>query len=247
MWTEVISLKRLLRGLLLGAGGTALGAAACYRFAISPRLKTWGATPEEVMRPMPGDELVPTPVMFGTRAITIDAPPEDVWPWLVQIGYGRAGFYSYRRMEQLMGLTGIQNADRILPEYQQLELGDIVRFGPGQGAGLPVIAFDRLRHLALGGKQLGGVVTWAFGLYRIDATHTRLVSRNLAFMAGWTYRSILADPARWRTELPMKLFLNLGGFVMVRRMLLGIKQRAEALHAQRQVEDEALALSSGCE
>lgn len=247
MEAEVIPLKRLLRGLLLGVGGTALCAGACYRFCVSPRLKTWGATPEEVERPMPGDELVPTPVMLGTRAISIDASPEQIWPWLVQLGYGKAGFYSYKGMERLMGLTGIQNADRIVPEFQQLKLGDVVPFGPGEGAGLPVITLDPYRHLTLGGKQLDGVITWAFGLYRIDEGHTRLVSRNQAFMPGWTYRSILRDPGRWRTEIPMKLFLNLGGFVMVRKMLLGIKQRAEHLQTQREVEEGALVLSSGCE
>lgn len=236
-----------MRRVVLGVGGSALCAAACYRFAISPRLKTWGATPEEVQRPMPGDELVPRPVMFGTRAVTIEAAPEHIWPWLLQIGYGRAGFYSYAGMERAMGLTGIANADRILPEFQQLKLGDMVPFGPGEGAGLPVIALDRYRHLTLGGRQLGGVVTWAFGLYSVDSRHTRLVSRNLAFMPGWTYRSILWDPARWRTELPMKLFINLGGFVMVREMLLGIKQRAERLRAEREAEEGALVLSSGCE
>lgn len=240
-----------LRTRLLPVAGSALAAAAAYRTLVAPRLETWGATPEEVLRTMPGDELVPIQMMHGTRAITIDAPPEDIWPWLVQIGYHRAGFYSYALLERTMGLTGIENANAILPEYQQLKLGDVIPFGPGPGpgkeVGLPVVALQQNRHLAVAMRDKDDAVTWAFGLYPIDAGHTRLVSRNLAYMPGWTVSSIVSNPSRWRTELPMKLFLNLGGFLMVRKTLLGVKCRAERLHAQRMAEAAALVLSSGCE
>ncbi|HYM49026.1 MAG TPA: hypothetical protein VET65_00495, partial [Candidatus Limnocylindrales bacterium] len=97
--------------------GAVLGTLA-YRYTIRPRLRMWGATPEEIRRPMAGDEMVPHPSTTGTRAITIAARPDDVWPWLVQIGYGRAGFYSYAWIERLMGLKDIANSDRVMPEYE---------------------------------------------------------------------------------------------------------------------------------
>jgi hypothetical protein len=235
-------LNPMTRAWMVTAGGAGLAAAIGYRYIVSPRLHTWGATPDEVHRPMPGDELVPNPMMSGTRAVTIAAPPEDIWPWLVQIGYGRAGFYSYKAIERLMGLTAISNADRVLSEFQQLTLGDVVPFGPG--AALPVVALRENRHLCFAMSEHLGAVTWAFGLYPIDRDHTRLVSRNLGFMPDWTVSSILAHPSRWRTELPMKLFINLGGFVMVRKMLLGIKQRAERRHAEQAAEKETLVVRS---
>lgn len=242
-------MKRSNRALLAAAGG--LAATAAYRGLVAPRLQTWGATPDEVLRPMPGDELVPAPMMQGTRAITIEAPPEDIWPWLLQIGYRRAGFYSYEPIERMMGLTGIQNSQKIVPEFQHLALGDIVPFGPGAGpgkeVGLSVEALTEKQNLCLATRDENGAVTWAFGLYPLDAKRTRLVSRNLAYMPQWSLPDILSHPSRWRTELPMKLFINLGGFIMVRRMLVGIKARAEQLHQQRVADEAALALSSGCE
>ena len=78
---------------------------------------------------MPGDELVSRPMMGYTRAITIDAPPDDVWPWLVQIGQGRGGLYSFDGLENLVGCD-IHSADRILPDFQRLEVGDLIRLGP---------------------------------------------------------------------------------------------------------------------
>ncbi len=232
-----------IRGGLVFAAGAALS----YRVVVAPLVKRWGASDEEVARPMPGDEFVPAPMLRGNHAITIAAPPEDIWPWLQQIGYGRAGFYSYEQLERMMGLTGIENSDRIIPEYQHLKVGELVPFGPGPNAGLSVLALTPNRHLALGTRDQKGAISWSFGLYPIDARQTRLVSRNLACMPDWTYRDILRSPSRWRTELPMKLFLNLGSLVMVRKMLLGIKARAERLQRQEVTDEAVLALSSGCE
>lgn len=82
----------------------------------------WGATDEEVKRTLPGDELVPAPEWQWTHAITINAPPEQVWPWIVQMGQGRGGFYSYEALEDLVGCK-IHNASRIVPEWQDLKVG----------------------------------------------------------------------------------------------------------------------------
>ncbi|HEX9095839.1 MAG TPA: SRPBCC family protein [Candidatus Dormibacteraeota bacterium] len=236
--------KTLLRWLAIT--DTAVSAVLAYRYYLLPRIRNSGATPAEVERPMPGDELVSRPVMEGTHGITIAAPPDAIWPWLVQIGYGRAGFYSYEWIERLMGLP-IVNEDRVSPEYSRLAVGDVVPFGPGDDIGLPVIALEPHRFLCLGGAMASGIVTWCFGLYPVDPTHTRLVSRNRAFAPGWTLASILGRPASWRVELPMKIFFDPGSFLMVRKMLLGIKQRAERDAAERKAEEAALVLSSGCE
>ena len=97
---------------------------------------SWGAEPEEIDASLPGDELMADPTMIVTRAITIDAPPEAVWPWLVQMGQGRGGFYSYDWLENLFGLD-IHNADRLEPEWQALAVGDQLRAAPASAGPRP--------------------------------------------------------------------------------------------------------------
>jgi len=92
----------------------------------------WGATVEEASTPLPGDDLVPEPAYVTTRTITVQAPAEAVWPWLVQLGQGRGGFYTYDRLEQMVG-AGIRSADHIVPELQQLAIGDTVPLSPVGG------------------------------------------------------------------------------------------------------------------
>src|SRR5690606_9492474 len=107
-----------------------------------------GATDAELERPLPGDHLVAEPKLGYTRAITIGAPVDDVWPWLVQIGQGRGGFYSYDTLENLV-CCGIHSADRVLPEYQRLAVGNIIGVG---GDGSPcwlVVHDDPPHHLVL--------------------------------------------------------------------------------------------------
>ena len=97
----------------------------------------WGATDEEVGASMPGDEVVPRPSFNATRAVTIDAQPEAVWPWIVQIGFGRAGWYSYDLLDNI----GRHSAERVVPELQHIEIGDLVPLGPGENAGMRVKEF----------------------------------------------------------------------------------------------------------
>src|SRR5579859_6600459 len=108
----------------LGKGLATLGAmaAAAYVLFIRPRHLRWGATDEEVQRPMPGDDQVPHPFVTGTRAVTIDAPPEQVWPWLVQMGYRRAGWYAFDRFDN----DNIPSAEEIIPALQQLNIGQVI-------------------------------------------------------------------------------------------------------------------------
>jgi len=218
-----------IAGAVTSVGATAL---STYIFAIRPWHLRWGATDEEVKRALPGDDLVPAPKLNATHAITIDAPPAEVWPWLAQIGQGRGGFYSYDWLENLMGLN-IHSADRILPEYQHLKVGDIVPFAPG-GFGPPVAAIERGRALVLGGKIGAGTegpfaigdktlgaymnVSWQFFIELAGGNATRLIER---FRLDW-------EPPSLKNFVFYHLFLEPGSFIMERKMLLGIKQRVEA-------------------
>ncbi len=107
-----------------------------------PWHQRWGATQNEVEAFWPGDELIARPLVSSTHAVTIQAPVSKVWPWLVQIGQGRGGFYSYEFVENAMGLK-MENADRILPEWQNLQVGDVVPLAPDGSVDLPVVILER--------------------------------------------------------------------------------------------------------
>src|SRR3954471_19726961 len=113
-------------------------AAAAYLGLVRPRQLTWGATRDEVSRALPGDDLVSRPTFNATRAISIGAPPEAVWPWLVQVGTTRAGWYSYDLLDNL----GHPSARRLIPQLQGLAPGDIVPMNPGGTQGLAVHSVD---------------------------------------------------------------------------------------------------------
>jgi hypothetical protein len=185
----------------------------------------WGATPYEVAAAMPGDELVPAPKLGYTRAVTITAPVENVWPWLVQIGHGRGGLYSFDPLENLVGCD-IHSADRILAEHQRLVVGDVVRMGPPGYPCFTVAQVDPPTTLVLLGAdpavgdspapEAAGVTvgsTWQWQLSALAGDCTRVVVRQR-----------LAYPRRlsvlWHVIEPI-------AFVMERRMLLGLRQRAE--------------------
>jgi len=185
-----------------------------YWIAIRPSQLRWGATPEEVARSMPGDRLVSNPTFCATRAVTIRATPEEIWPWLVQMGYSRAGFYGYDLIENLGSARGIRSAGSILPEFQHPRAGDV----------LPISA---VAHLAFGTIQpnqyliwrgeadpADGAFTWA--LYPVDPDHTRLVSR-----IRFRYHS--SHP--WL--LTLDLFTEFADHLAVPKLLHGIRDRAE--------------------
>jgi hypothetical protein len=194
-----------------------------------PWYRKWGATDEEAQRSLPGDELVPQPKSEFTCAITIQAPADQVWPWLVQIGCRRAGWYSY----DLLDNGGVPSAERIIAEYQHLEVGEQVLLTADGKMGYPVAIIEPGRALVLSGTMntrtgeqvdpndpnledyFGGANI--FFLYELDESTTRLIIRQ---RLGWS------------PSLPMTLiyrvFLEPISFVMARKTLLGIKQRAEA-------------------
>jgi hypothetical protein len=178
-------------------------------FVYRPWALSWGATDEEVARPMPGDELVPDPSFCATRAVTIDAPPAQVWPWLVQMGYRRAGFYSSDRLDN----DSIPSAERILPEYQILEVGDLMPLSRSAQARVTLLEAERAMVLVFEVEGSWEGATWVWGLYTQGASRTRLVSR------------LRVDAESLRS----RVFLDLGEIVMMRKCMLGIKRRAEAM------------------
>jgi hypothetical protein len=204
-----------VRSKLAFAGvGAAAGAALAYRF-LRPAALNWGATAEEIHGRLPGDELLPEPDLVATRAITVDAPPSAVWPWLVQMGPGRAGAYSYDWIERVLGID-IRSADSIVPEFQHLKVGDVI----GGGRGGPVMRVESMdpEHMLVWRSEDRRWV-WAFVLSEQDG-RARLLSRN----------RISTSDASLGERLGM-LVMEPGSLVMERKMLRGIKWRAEQLAA----------------
>lgn len=201
----------------VGLAAAAGLAAVAYPLLLRRWCLTWGATTDEVARAIPGDDLLPRPDICSTRAVTIDAPPAAIWPWLVQMGSGRGGAYTYDWIENLFGLD-MHSADEILPEFQYLRVGDLLPLGD-KGPRLRAEVVDRDQTLTL--RSEDGNWVWAFALYP-EATHTRLVSRNRIAVQAATVAHRLTD-----------LFvMEPGSLVMERKMLLGIKERAERLAGQ---------------
>ena len=190
-----------------------------YWLPIREWMNSWGATPSDVARVMAGDSLLADPTYSGTTAVTVDAPPDNIWPWLVQMGYKRGGLYSYDWLDRLFGYLDRPSATRILPEFQHLAVGDAIPLG--RGPSWPVAVIEPGRALVLDMRNMGGIDwVWQFGLYPIEGQRTRLVSRSrVRARTVW---------ARLLTHA-----IEPAGFFMTRRMLLGLKERAEALRAGR--------------
>ena len=191
------------------------GAAALivYLLCVRPWYLRWGATDAEVERAMPGDAEIKNPTHVTTRAVTIRARPDEIWSWLVQMGYQRGGMYSYDWIDRLLGILDRPSADRILPEFQHLEVGDVIPMGSGPS--WPVAAIEPNQSIVLVIREPGTEYTWSWGLYELDEGTTRLVLR---------IRTRLTKP------LMIRFFhiFDPGAFLMTRKHLLGIKQRAEA-------------------
>lgn len=216
----MITSKTLAR--LIGLGAVGAAAAVTYELVIRPWHLRWGATAQESQRPLPGDELVPHPRQSSTRAITIYAPAAEIWPWLVQLGQGRGGFYSHDWLENLAGCN-IHSASRVIPKYQQLAVGDRVRLGPEGYPFYTVAAIEPEQALVLRAgdpKEASPHVydSWVFYLNEITSGLTRLIVRNRR-----DYTSTAANFITWR------IITEPAQFVMESKMLQGIKQRAETV------------------
>lgn len=190
----------------------AAGALAAYAFIVRPWHLKWGATQAELKMPLPGDELVEHPQLDATHAITINAPVADVWPWLVQIGQNRGGFYSYTSLENLVGCQ-MRNADEIVPEWQDLKVGDEVWLHPKAPA-LKVLRIEPERAIVL-------EKCWTFFLQPIGEHKTRLIIRGRGEFNP-DLKNPLLNFLIWRGVFEP------AHFIMERKMMLGIKKRAEA-------------------
>lgn len=209
-------------GVVVSAAGltTALAAgavAARYYLVRRHATSTWGASAEEVSRDLPGDDVGPKADLITTRSIGISAPPACIWPWLAQIGSGRAGGYSYDWIQNLFGLD-VHSADVILPQFQDIKPGDEFPFGRYGVMRVAAVEPDRALVLCF----FGGNWVSTFALFPMPET-TRLVSRNrIALGRGPTPAQLLRTP-----------IIELGGLLLERKMLLGIKARAERLAGER--------------
>jgi hypothetical protein len=219
--------RRLHKVALAAVTFEALGAA--YSFVLLPRLRRWGATGDEATRPLPGDGLVPDPLYATTHAISVNAPAECVWPWLVQLGQNRGGFYTYDALENLFRLD-IHSADRIHEEWQDLEAGrDHVSLDPEGTMKMTIAVLEPPRAFVIRtgapGEEPQGpgdffkgeiAASWAFVLEPATERTCRLLIR-------WR--------ADWRETIPSAVarafLLEPVHFVMEEGMLRGIRDRAE--------------------
>jgi len=202
---------------ILAVASGAPAAALAYWFGLRPWSLRWGATDAERVKPLPGDDRVPHPKVESTRAVTIDAPPEDVWPWIAQIGQDRAGFYSYTWLENLVGCH-MRNAGRLVPEWQDIAEGDFVWLHPKA----PPLAVNELipgRAMVLGDSC-------AFVLEPAGEGRTRFIMRGRGAYTPDLHNAVL-NFVLWR------VVYEPAHFIMERKMMLGIKQRAERLAREK--------------
>jgi hypothetical protein len=202
-------------------------AALIYWAFVRPWHLRWGATDEEVAATLPGNENVARPDTDSTRAVTIHAPVRDVWPWLAQLGQHRGGFYSYASLENLVGCH-MRNADHIVPEWQSIAPGDQVYLHPKLA--LKVLQVEPQRTIVLERD-------WSFHLRPIDERTTRLIVRSRGVYEMPDLRLPPFNFLYWRGVFEP------GHFIMERKMMLGIKERAERLAAggRTGVEDTLMA------
>jgi hypothetical protein len=206
----LVALAELLLGGLVGSlvvAGAVVAAVAIYLGLVRPWQVRWGATADEVARSLPGDAILGPGAPSTTRAITIGAPADQVWPWLAQLGYGRAGWYSYDWLDN----DGQPSATQIRPEWQQLRPGDQILMMPG--AGFDVVEVEDGHYFT--SRTPDQTMSWCLAVEPRGQRSCRLISR---WRAGW---HITPASAAWIA------LSDPGAFIMERKMLLGIKARAE--------------------
>ena len=200
------------------AGMTAV--ASLYDRVIRPEMNRWGSTADELTMPLPLDERVETPRFVQQLAVTIDATPAEIWPWIVQMGEPpRAGYYSFTSIEKLMGLD-VVNQEMLLPEFQELRVGEAI----DKAGAMTVLAIEPGHHLVLGPPPTVEEVqaTWLFYLDQIGDRSTRLITRC---RADWELKETIANagPIVWA----MTMLIEPGAFIMSWKMLRTIKRLAE--------------------
>ena len=238
------------RRKFLVLGGLLAAEVAAY-LAWRPTMLRWGTEGDEATEPLPGDDLAPNPRIQSTRAISIDAPPERVWPWIVQMGVYRAGFYTHDRVERLMFraryVEGKHSATRIHPELQDLKVGDLVPYGGGVYA--PVTQLEPNRHLVAGE---------AFVLRPLPGNRTRFLIRyrGTGYLSE-AFEGIAADAPGLTKAIAFGARHVPGGMLLVRAvdvfigdplhhymevgLLRGTKERAEETYDSLGGEDRTAA------
>jgi len=205
-------MKKFLKIVAVLAGLAVLAILAVI--LLTPWMNRWGATDEEIAAALPGDELVPTPASFINRALTIYAKPEQIYPWLVQIGADKGDWYSYDWLETLANCPNT-NADRIHEEWQNLEVGDLVLMCPGEFAPPPYIVAQLHPNQAIVMGHQGNdewVDLYQFVIVQQADDSSRLILRTRTMMVGGI----------WNVFHPI-------AFTMEQRMLRTVKERAETL------------------
>jgi len=206
------------------------GLLAAYVGLIRPWISRWNASEDEVLNQQAGDEIIRNPFLRTTRSVLVRAPADQVWPWIVQIGYGRGGFYSYDPLERAAGLEGLHSADHVVPELQNLKVGDQVPISPVSPMRVEVLQPNRalVLHMLMNpfsATPLDNVHnppqpwmdwTWAFLIHPLNDYACRLVSRVRAVYAPyaplWPLVAIGLEPV---------------AFLMDRKLLLTVKYRVE--------------------
>ena len=217
---------RPIRAVLIALLSAVVASAVAYVAFLRPRIKAWGFDAREVALDLPGDELVEEPTASETRGITIDAPVRDVWPWLVQMGYGRGGWYSYEPLDSKLPST-----HDIVPDYQQLSVGDTMPTYPGFAFDVKVVEPEKALVLftdsASAKSQMEAAnskaqnipdfaASWSFYLEPEGSDKTRLIER---------FR--IQAPAGGPPPAVMNEIMGTGIVLMARKQLIGIKERVE--------------------
>ncbi len=204
-------LKKVIKMALLWGGIASVVAILLVIFVYRPWAINWGATDAEINRTMPGDEIVQNPLFNATRAVTINAQPEEIWPWIIQMGYKRAGFYSYDKLDN----DGIPSANHIIPEYQNLKVGDLIPLSASSNAEVAELLPNRSMVWVFQDCGPWSNNTWAWELYQTDEAHTRMLTRLRVSLDDY--------------NIIIKTKLELLEIIMMRKCMLGIKQRAESM------------------
>lgn len=213
---------RIVRAILLTLISAVIASGIVYFAFVRPKVRGWGLDPHEAELRLPGDDLIPDPSHVETRGITINAPVAKVWPWLVQMGFGRAGWYSYEMLDNKA------NTDAVLPEFQSLKAGDVMPTHPGGGFMVKTVESERALVLYTDTELLRSQAersenesypeikaSWAFYLQPEDGT-TRLIERFRAKTPG-------SGPA----TVVLGEIMGTGIVLMTRKQMLGIKERVE--------------------
>lgn len=242
LWMLTFLVKMIFR-LKVVILSMAAGVAIAYGLQAREQSRSWGLLPGDADRALPGDDLVAQPDVVETRSLIIEAPPAEVWPWLVQMGYGRGGWYSYAQLDRPWSPPGrsvAPSSESILPEFQGLAVGDIVPTHPGGGFAARVVEADRALVLYLDDPMVREQAQALVAEGAVKAAESVVDGDMPAFRLSWAFvldaesdgRSRLVERFRLQMDLsaPQRRGLRvlaLGVFALMRSQMLGIKRRVE--------------------